>query len=89
MSAPGAPADETGTVVIPDDYHIEFQVPYGKEQGYGRPRDVGSLALFLLVNFYVTGETVLIDGGVSDHPFQCTTLFELLAQTMLKHPNSY
>ncbi|KIY64652.1 NAD(P)-binding protein [Cylindrobasidium torrendii FP15055 ss-10] len=69
MSAPGAPSDETGTVIIPDDFPVLFKVPYGKEQGYGRPRDVGSLALFLLANWYVTGETVLIDGGTMlSHP---------------------
>ncbi|KAF9038282.1 NAD(P)-binding protein [Hymenopellis radicata] len=68
MSLPGAPTDESGTAIFPEDYPIEFEVPY-KEHGYGRPRDVGSLALFLLVNFYVTGETVLIDGGtLLKHP---------------------
>ncbi len=76
MSLPGAPTDESGTVIVPEDYHIEFEVPY-KEHGYGRPRDVGSLALFLLVNFYVTGETVLIDGGVSP------TIFEIRGLGML------
>ena len=31
----------------------------------GTNRDMGSLALMLVANWYVTGETVLIDGGVS------------------------
>lgn len=30
----------------------------------GSSRDMGSLALFLVSNFFVNGETVLIDGGV-------------------------
>ncbi len=63
MSFPGAPTDETGTVIVPPDAKIKFEVP--AEQGWGKPRDVGSLALFLLTNWYVNGETVLIDGGVS------------------------
>ncbi|KAH7928997.1 NAD(P)-binding protein [Leucogyrophana mollusca] len=29
----------------------------------GTPRDIGALALFLLANWFVNGETVLIDGG--------------------------
>lgn len=33
----------------------------------GSHRDMGSLALFLVANFFVNGETVLIDGGVSPH----------------------
>lgn len=32
----------------------------------GSNRDMGSLVLFLVSNFFVNGETVLIDGGVSD-----------------------
>ena len=63
MSAPGMPEDETGTVVIADSFEPLFKVPYGKAQGYGRPRDVGALALALLANWYIAGETVLIDGG--------------------------
>ncbi|KAK0222722.1 hypothetical protein EDD85DRAFT_959982 [Armillaria nabsnona] len=67
MSFPGAPTDETGTVIVPPDAKIKFEVP--AEQGWGKPRDVGSLALFLLTNWYVNGETVLIDGGtLLKHP---------------------
>ncbi|PBK65472.1 NAD(P)-binding protein [Armillaria solidipes] len=67
MSFPGAPTDETGTVIVPPDAKIKFEVPV--EQGWGKPRDVGSLALFLLANWYVNGETVLIDGGtLLKHP---------------------
>ncbi|KAK0212152.1 hypothetical protein DFS33DRAFT_1376645 [Desarmillaria ectypa] len=67
MSLPGAPADETGTSIVPPNTKMGFEVPV--EQGWGKPRDVGSLALFLLANWYVTGETVLIDGGtLLKHP---------------------
>ncbi|KAG7450046.1 NAD(P)-binding protein [Guyanagaster necrorhizus] len=67
MSLPGAPIDESGVAVVPPDAKINFEVPV--EQGWGKPRDVGSLALFLLANWYVTGETVLIDGGtLLKHP---------------------
>lgn len=43
-----------------------FEVPVisaGTQIG-GSNRDVGSLALFLVTNWFVNGETVLIDGGV-------------------------
>jgi len=36
----------------------------------GSRQDVGTLALALVVNKYINGETVLIDGGVS--PSTCT-----------------
>jgi NAD(P)-dependent dehydrogenase (short-subunit alcohol dehydrogenase family) len=38
-----------------------FKVPW---DGRGSPRDMGALALFLVSNWFVNGETVLIDGGV-------------------------
>ncbi|KAJ7112562.1 NAD-P-binding protein [Mycena epipterygia] len=42
-----------------------FQIP----SGVGTPRDMGSLALFLVANWFVNGETVLIDGGtLLKHP---------------------
>ncbi|KAJ7279563.1 NAD(P)-binding protein [Mycena rebaudengoi] len=37
--------------------------------GAGTPRDMGALALFLVANWFVNGETVLIDGGtLLKHP---------------------
>ncbi|KAK0448926.1 uncharacterized protein EV420DRAFT_1566211 [Desarmillaria tabescens] len=67
MSLPGAPTDEAGTAIVPPNLKMGIEVPI--EPGYGKPRDVGSLALFLLANGYVTGETVLIDGGtLLKHP---------------------
>ncbi|KAK0448925.1 uncharacterized protein EV420DRAFT_1566195 [Desarmillaria tabescens] len=67
MTLPGAPTDEIGTAIVPPNLKKGFEVPV--EQRWGKPRDVGSLALFLLANWYVTGETVLIDGGtLLKHP---------------------
>lgn len=43
--------------------YLPFKVPTVKTGGTNR--DVGSLALFLVANWFVNGETVLIDGGVS------------------------
>jgi NAD(P)-dependent dehydrogenase (short-subunit alcohol dehydrogenase family) len=37
-----------------------FKTPVG---GSGGPKDVGSVALSLLVNRFVNGETILVDGG--------------------------
>ncbi|KAF7341124.1 NAD(P)-binding protein [Mycena venus] len=47
--------------------HLPFAVP--TDSGVGSTRDMGSLALFLVVNWFVNGETVLIDGGtLLKHP---------------------
>ena len=49
----------------------DFQVPvqmrpvHGSNVPYGTHRDMGALVLFLVANWFVDGETVLIDGGVS------------------------
>ncbi|KIJ64874.1 hypothetical protein HYDPIDRAFT_111531 [Hydnomerulius pinastri MD-312] len=60
LSAPGT-ADELGlshatTVMLPP--LTPPDIPTG-----GTPRDIGSLVLFLVANWFVNGETVLIDGG--------------------------
>ena len=34
------------------------------EQRAGTPKDMATLVLFLVANWFVDGETVLIDGGV-------------------------
>ncbi|EGO03836.1 hypothetical protein SERLA73DRAFT_102140 [Serpula lacrymans var. lacrymans S7.3] len=62
LSAPGT-ADEAGLSHVPDgmEDQVEFQVPAGFKTGSNR--DIGSLALFLVANWFVNGETVLIDGG--------------------------
>lgn len=71
MTAPGT-ADAVGLSHIPEDEKQDFEVPAtqppvvpeGKPPYGGSVRDMGSLALFLVGNWFVNGETVLIDGGV-------------------------
>lgn len=62
MGAPGT-QDEVGLSHAPKEMVLEFQVPTVPTGGTNR--DMGSLALFLISNWFVNGETVLIDGGVS------------------------
>ena len=62
MSAPGT-MDEFGQSHAPKDMVMDFQVP--TIPSGGTARDMGSLALFLVANWFVNGEVVLIDGGVS------------------------
>ena len=70
MTAPGT-ADATGTSHLPEGKIPKFEIPVRQAPGTGVPllggtnRDMGSLALFLVANWFVNGETVLIDGGVS------------------------
>lgn len=82
MTAPGSidaagishlESKETGT--IPPERMPLFEVPCRQAPNTGVPllggtnRDMGSLALFLTANWYVNGETVLIDGGtLLKHP---------------------
>ena len=65
MSDPGS-MDKYG-VSRYSGYTPGFEVPLKSAwtQIGGSNRDVGSLALFLVTNWFVNGETVLIDGGVS------------------------
>lgn len=62
MSAPGT-QDEVGLSHVPKEMALEFQIPTVPSGGTNR--DMGTLALFLIANWFVNGETVLIDGGVS------------------------
>jgi hypothetical protein len=64
MTNPGKMDERGVTTVAPKE--IEFEVPANK--GGGSRHDMGSLVLFLVANWFVNGETVLIDGGVSVHP---------------------
>ena len=67
--------DETGHSHLKKEHHsnIPFQIPCkspptvagAEPQPGGSNRDMGSVALLLLANFYINGETVLVDGGVS------------------------
>ena len=64
MTSPGS-ADNLGRSKA--DIAPGFQVPTTQADGTtlgGTARDMGSLALFLVANWFVNGETVLIDGGV-------------------------
>ena len=78
MTAPGtidangiSHIDENETKQIPKEKLPSFDIPTRQAPGTGvsvlggTNRDMGSLALFLTVNWFVNGETVLIDGGVS------------------------
>ena len=55
-----------GTVLLPDDFsdkdaaHLNETTPLKRE---GTPADVASAMLFLLDADYITGETIIVDGG--------------------------
>jgi pteridine reductase len=57
-----------GTVLLPDDWsekdaeHLNATTPLRRE---GTPGDVAHALLFLLEADYVTGETIIVDGGRS------------------------
>ncbi|KAJ7804953.1 hypothetical protein B0H14DRAFT_2882263 [Mycena olivaceomarginata] len=60
-------SDPHGVSVLPASYLAKFEVP--ADSGVGSTRDMGALALFLVANWFVNGETVLIDGGtLLKHP---------------------
>ncbi|KAI0331741.1 NAD-P-binding protein [Cubamyces sp. BRFM 1775] len=73
MTAPGT-ADETGQSRYPPDKTAAFEVPVSRpvesgQQRVGTNKDMGALVLFLVANWFVDGETVLIDGGTMlKHP---------------------
>lgn len=60
MAAPGT-SDSLGTSTM--SKQAAFESP--ANPGGGSRFDMGMLALFLVSNWFVNGETVLIDGGVS------------------------
>lgn len=55
-------SDTHGVSALPASFQAPFEIP--TESGVGSTRDMGSLVLFLVANWFVNGETVLIDGGV-------------------------
>ncbi|KAJ6462533.1 NAD(P)-binding protein [Mycena sanguinolenta] len=60
-------SDSAGVSILPANYQPAFNVP--TPSGVGSARDMGTLALFLVANWFVNGETVLIDGGtLLKHP---------------------
>jgi hypothetical protein len=67
-------SDPHGVSVLPASYLAKFEVP--TDSGVGSTRDMGALALFLVANWFVNGETVLIDGGVRLRFFSFRLLFE-------------
>ena len=69
MSAPGT-MDTTGISHLPPGVKFRGQTPVSRPVAPGQQRagtnlDMGTLALFLVANWFVDGETILIDGGVS------------------------
>lgn len=77
MTAPGtidsfgvSHVDANESVQFPADKVPSFEIPTRQAPGTGvsmlggTNRDMGTLALFLTANWFVNGETVLIDGGV-------------------------
>ena len=66
MSAPGT-EDEAGMAHFPAGSQFPFQTPVGRPGPVpqGTKEDIAALVLFLVANWFVDGETVLIDGCVS------------------------
>ncbi|OCH85728.1 NAD-P-binding protein [Obba rivulosa] len=75
MTAPGT-KNAVGQSQLPPGRSINFEIPTtqlaepGEQPSVGGTnRDMGSLVLFLVSNWFVNGETVLIDGGtLLKHP---------------------
>ncbi|KAF9078595.1 hypothetical protein BDP27DRAFT_1309842 [Rhodocollybia butyracea] len=66
MSLPGH-SNEAGITTAPPGTTWNFEIP--TVQTGGTKRDVGALALCLITNWFINGETVLIDGGtLLKHP---------------------
>ena len=59
----GEKSNSLGVSDISPTVKFPFEIPTVSTGG--TKRDMGTLALFLLANWFVNGETVLIDGGVS------------------------
>ena len=69
MSSPGTINELGQSQVPPGTKLFNFEVPVSRpvEVGHtraGTNKDMGALVLFLVANWFVDGETVLIDGGV-------------------------
>ncbi|KAH7887894.1 hypothetical protein F5I97DRAFT_1926305 [Phlebopus sp. FC_14] len=62
MSAPGSIDPATGTSLFPSGTKLAFEIPTVPTGG--TRIDMGSLVLCLVTNWYINGETVLIDGGL-------------------------
>jgi hypothetical protein len=74
MSAPGT-MNDIGVSTVPDSKIFGFEIPCtqptdpnineGRPVPGGSRTDMGALVLCLVGNWFINGETVLIDGGVS------------------------
>ena len=66
MSAPGT-ADAGGISHFPPDAQFPFETPVARPGPHrqGTYKDIGGVVLFLVANWFVDGEVVLLDGGVS------------------------
>ncbi|KAF5339041.1 hypothetical protein D9758_014114 [Tetrapyrgos nigripes] len=62
MPLPGH-SNSAGITQVPPSYLSSLQ--FHSPAGLGTKKDIGTLALFLVANWFVNGETVLIDGGVN------------------------
>ncbi|RDX51743.1 NAD-P-binding protein [Lentinus brumalis] len=73
MSVPGT-INAVGQSHVPEGKKFSFEVPVSApvapgQQPAGRNKDMAALVLFLVANWFVDGETVLIDGGtLLKHP---------------------
>ncbi|KAI0717023.1 NAD-P-binding protein [Earliella scabrosa] len=65
MSAPGT-ADAGGISHFPPDAQFPFETPVARPGPHrqGTYKDIGGVVLFLVANWFVDGEVVLLDGGV-------------------------
>lgn len=78
MSAPGS-LNELGQSQLAPNRKFPLEVPVSYpvaagQQRAGTRRDMATLVLFLVANWFVDGETVLIDGGVSRSRVTCFQL---------------
>ncbi|KAI0045119.1 NAD(P)-binding protein [Auriscalpium vulgare] len=60
MSNPAGGSNELGQTSH-DNVEFPFEVPANKKGGSAR--DIGAVALALIANWFINGETVLVDGG--------------------------
>ncbi|KAJ7147885.1 NAD(P)-binding protein [Mycena crocata] len=62
-------SSDLGLSALPAAFAAQLSFAIPTESGVGSHRDMGALALFLVANWFVNGETVLIDGGtLLKHP---------------------
>jgi NAD(P)-dependent dehydrogenase (short-subunit alcohol dehydrogenase family) len=73
MTHPGT-TDESGVSTAKDKgFQVPFKIPVSSRPGYGgyggSPQDIGAVILALATNWFINGETILVDGGtLLKHP---------------------